>query len=78
MFNFGYAFGPGIGGAVIGYLGQQALLPVVVGCMVISLLMLLPVAIAQDRVARGLRLETALAANAQTTGEQLDEVASGD
>jgi len=78
MMNFGYAFGPGIGGAVIGYLGQQALVPVVVACMVVPLFMLLPVAIAQDRAARLLLLETASAANAQTTGEQLEEAASGD
>jgi len=59
MMNFGYAFGPGIGGAVIGYLGQQALLPVVVTCVVLPLFMLLPVAVAQDRVARGFLRETA-------------------
>jgi predicted MFS family arabinose efflux permease len=52
MMNFGYAFGPGIGGAVIGYLGQQALLPVVVGCVVLPLFMLLPVVLAQDRATR--------------------------
>jgi predicted MFS family arabinose efflux permease len=59
MMNFGYAFGPGIGGAVIGYLGQQALLPVVVACVVLPLFMLLPVAIAQDRAARMLLRESA-------------------
>ncbi len=52
MMNFGYAFGPAIGGAVIGYLGQQALLPLVVACVLIPLVMLLPVTIAQDRAAR--------------------------
>jgi len=69
MMNFGYAFGPGIGGAVIGYLGQQALMPVVVACVVISLLMMLPVAIAQDRVARILLREAAPSASADTTRE---------
>jgi predicted MFS family arabinose efflux permease len=51
LMNFGYAFGPGIGGAVIGYLGQQALMLVVVGCALLSLAMMLPVALAQDRLA---------------------------
>jgi len=52
MMNFGYAFGPGVGGAVIGYLGQDALLPLVVASVLIPLAMLLPVTIAQDRAAR--------------------------
>jgi len=59
LMNFGYAFGPGIGGAVIGYLGQQALLPVVVICVVLPLFMVLPVAVAQDRAARLFLQETA-------------------
>ena len=59
MMNFGYALGPGIGGAVIGYLGQQALLPVVVACVVLPLFMLLPVAVTQDRATRLLLRETA-------------------
>ena len=59
LMNFGYAFGPGIGGAVIGYLGQQALLPVVVACVVLPLFMLLPVAVTQDRATRLLLRETA-------------------
>jgi predicted MFS family arabinose efflux permease len=59
LMNFGYAFGPGIGGAVIGYLGQQALMLVVVGCALLSLAMMLPVAMVQDRSARLLLEETA-------------------
>jgi predicted MFS family arabinose efflux permease len=59
LMNFGYAFGPVIGGAVIGYLGQQALMLVVVGCALLSLVMMLPVALAQDRLARLLLGETA-------------------
>lgn len=78
MFNFGYAFGPGIGGAVIGYLGLPALLPVVVGCMVISMVMLLPVAVAQDRVARSLLEQAELASTFGASGEEIEEAASGD
>jgi MFS family permease len=59
LMNFGYAFGPGIGGAVIGYLGQQALMLVVVACALLSLAMMLPVAMAQDRAARLLAEEAA-------------------
>ncbi|HEY5656707.1 MAG TPA: MFS transporter [Myxococcota bacterium] len=59
MMNFGYAFGPGIGGAVLGFLGQQALLVVIVACVLIPLMMLLPVAAAQDQAARALLGELA-------------------
>jgi predicted MFS family arabinose efflux permease len=58
LMNFGYAFGPVIGGAVIGYLGQRALMLVVVGCALLSLVMMLPVTMAQDRMARRAPEET--------------------
>jgi predicted MFS family arabinose efflux permease len=74
LMNFGYAFGPGIGGAVIGYLGQQALLPLLVACALLPLVMMLPVAIVQDRRARLLLQERGV----ETTRARPEEVADGD
>jgi predicted MFS family arabinose efflux permease len=76
--NFGYAFGPGIGGAVIGYLGPRALLPLVVACVVLPLFMLLPVAVAQDRAARLLLRERAPEGSAETPRARPEEVANAD
>ncbi len=59
LMNFGYAFGPGVAGALIGYLGQGALLVVLLVCVLLPLIMLLPVAVAQDRTARLLLQELA-------------------
>jgi predicted MFS family arabinose efflux permease len=78
LMNFGYAFGPGIGGAVIGYLGPRALLPVVVACVVIPLFMMLPVAVAQDRAARLLLRKRAPEGSAETTRARPEEVADAD
>jgi predicted MFS family arabinose efflux permease len=78
LMNFGYAFGPGIGGAVIGYLGQQAFVVVLVACALLPLAMMLPVAISQDRVARLLAQEMAPDDIVEAPRERSEEVASDD
>jgi hypothetical protein len=50
--NVGYGLGPVIAGSMIHQLGNAALVVAVVGATLLSLVLLLPVAIRQDRAAR--------------------------
>jgi predicted MFS family arabinose efflux permease len=52
MMNFGYAFGPSVGGRILQHLDSAALLAVIVAMTALSLLLLLPLAVRVDRIAR--------------------------
>jgi predicted MFS family arabinose efflux permease len=52
MMNFGYALGPSVGGRILQHLDPSALVIVIVAMTALSLLLLLPLAVRVDRVAR--------------------------
>ena len=62
---------------MIGYLGLQALLSVVVGCA-LSLFMILPLAITQDRAVRLLREQALPRGGAEPARARLEEAPSAD